>query len=605
MERVSRLIICAVTASLLVSSSTAVAKDVAEDKTLTVCTNLKTGVQSISKTGRCNDRIHETRTWYKPGSAPSGTPGSKLIEITSCASKNASTQIIRTRERCNPTTQVTEQWQRFLGQPLAPSITSVVMGLSGSATLNINPPAADGGARISAYVVTSTPGGVTATYLPAAIRSAKILGLTPGITHSFKVVATNSQGSSPASAASVPALAPTVPGTPVITRVVSTGTNTALLSFTAPLDNGGLPITSFVATSRPGGMQTTLLQSSSGTFNISNLAHSTNYTFTVTAHNAAGASPSSAVSSSIATAVPPPPPPPMPAFTLSASTETRTVNTLATGFTVTSTGGPATFSISPAAPAGMTFNTVTGAFSGTPTAAAAAVNYTVAASNETGSATRVFSFTVSPRVFALGEIGPGGGIVFFVADGNFTQVGATGTMCTTNCKYLEVAPKTWFGGTADPKITFSPNFNAIPAPGAFLRTIGGGYQNSVAVVNLYGDVDTHANGAARRYRGNDQTDWFLPSQNELNQLCVYFSNAATRAENISETWAGGGLCNGSAITGRGGIGGFSTGLYHASSVLEAAQANSYQQDLANGNVPYIRDIRRDAVSNVRPIRAFG
>jgi hypothetical protein len=253
----------------------------------------------------------------------------------------------------------------------------------------------------------------------------------------------------------------------------------------------------------------------------------------------------------------------------------------------------------------MSFNTVTGAFSGTPTAAAAAINYTVGASNETGSVTRVFSFTVSPRVFALGEIGPGGGIVFFVADGSFTQVGATGTMCTTNCKYLEVAPKTWFGGAADPKIIYSPNFNTIPAPGAFLRTIGGGYQNSVAVVNLYGDVNTHASGAARNYRGNEQTDWFLPSQNELNQLCVYFSNAATRTENIQETWAGGGLCNGSAITGRGGIGGFSTGLYHASSVLEAAQANSYQQDLANGNVPYIRDIRRDAISNVRPIRAFG
>jgi hypothetical protein len=575
MKRIVRLIICAVTASLLVSLPTAKAKDVAVDKTLTLCTNLKTGVQSISKTGRCNDRIHETRTWYKPGSAPSGTPGSKLIEMTSCASKKASTQIIRTRERCNPTTQVTEQWQRFLGQPLAPSITSVVMGLSGSATLSISPPAVDGGARISTYVVTSIPGGVTATYSPAAIRSAKILGLTPGITHSFKVVATNSQGSSPASAASVPALAPTVPGTPVITRVVSTGTNTALLSFTAPLDNGGLTITSFVATSRPGGLQTTLFQSSSGTFNISNLAHSTNYTFTVTAHNAAGASPSSAVSSSIATAVPPPPPPPMPAFTLSASTETRTVNTLATGFTVTSTGGPATFSISPAAPAGMTFNTVTGAFSGTPTAAAAAVNYTVAASNETGSATRTFTFTVTAIVFTVGQTGPGGGTVFFAATTPF----ACGPTLVAMCSYLEAAPSGWNTG-ADPSISWATNVNnnqttVVPGVGARQTAIGTGFRNSDAIVAQTGNVAaSSAAVAARAYRGNGLTDWYLPSKDELNEL---------RAERTT-------------------VGGFQDGNYWSSTETNTRADLSWRQVFGNN---FQNDGFKSATDSVRPIRAFG
>jgi hypothetical protein len=85
-----------------------------------------------------------------------------------------------------------------------------------------------------------------------------------------------------------------------------------------------------------------------------------------------------------------------PAFTLSSSSETRTVNTAATGFTINSTGGTiASFAISPSSPAGMSFNTTTGAFTGTPTSAASATAYTITATNASGSATRTFTLTVS------------------------------------------------------------------------------------------------------------------------------------------------------------------------------------------------------------------
>ena len=297
----------------------------------------------------------------------------------------------------------------------------------------------------------------------------------------------------------------------------------------------------------------------------------------------------------------------IPAFTLSSTTESRTVNTAATGFTINSTGGAiASFAIN-ATPPGMSFNTTTGALTGTPNTVAAATNYTITATNASGNATQTFTLTVIARVYALGETGPGGGIVFYVSAGTFTQTGAIGTMCTTDCKYLEVAPNTWNGGTSDPKIIWqpAPSFGAIPAPGAALRTIGGGYQNSVTVAQWLGDNSTHANGAARRYTGNGLQDWFLPSQNELNQLCVYFSNAATTAQNIAETWSGDGLCNGNAATGRGGIGGFTAGMYHSSSDLAATIANSYMQNLSTGAIPYIRDVRRSYVNSVRPIRAFG
>jgi hypothetical protein len=84
-----------------------------------------------------------------------------------------------------------------------------------------------------------------------------------------------------------------------------------------------------------------------------------------------------------------------PAFTLSSSSETRTVNTAAIGFSINSTGGAiASFTIS-ATPAGMSFNTSTGALTGTPTTVASATAYTVTATNTTGSTTQTFTLTVS------------------------------------------------------------------------------------------------------------------------------------------------------------------------------------------------------------------
>ena len=50
---------------------------------------------------------------------------------------------------------------------------------------------------------------------------------------------------------------------------------------------------------------------------------------------------------------------------------------------------------------------------------------------------------------AVGDTGPGGGLVFYVhydADDLFT----CGATLASTCKYLEVAPNTWDGGSADP-----------------------------------------------------------------------------------------------------------------------------------------------------------
>jgi hypothetical protein len=180
------------------------------------------------------------------------------------------------------------------------------------------------------------------------------------------------------------------PPAPTIGAVSATGATTVSVSFTAPATNGGSAITSYTATSSPGGITGSILQSGSGTINVTGLTPSTSYTFTVKAINSISTSSASSASASITTNVG------APAFTLSSSTESKTANTAISGYTITSTGGAiASYAISPVAPAGLTFNTTTGLLTGTPTEVAPATTYTVTATNATSSTTQTFTLTVT------------------------------------------------------------------------------------------------------------------------------------------------------------------------------------------------------------------
>jgi hypothetical protein len=91
-----------------------------------------------------------------------------------------------------------------------------------------------------------------------------------------------------------------------------------------------------------------------------------------------------------------------PAFTLSPSSESKVVNTAISGYSISSSGGAiASYSISPAAPAGLTFNTSTGLLTGTPTVVAVETTYTITATNATGSAAKTFTLTVAPTAPAF------------------------------------------------------------------------------------------------------------------------------------------------------------------------------------------------------------
>ncbi len=224
------------------------------------------------------------------------------------------------------------------------------------------------------------------------------------------------------------------------------------------------------------------------------------------------------------TPAPTTPPIAIPAFTLSSATESRTVNTAATGFTINSTGGAiASFAIN-ATPPGMSFNTTTGALTGTPNTVAAATNYTITATNASGSATQTFRLTVTAVVYTVGQTGPGGGKVFYVAATPFS----CGPTRGTTCSYLEAAPNGWQGAgatddrTPDTNRTWSPEGQRSEVI-ASQEGIGWGYKHSVTIAALAGSNTTNSAATlARSYSvvvgATVYNDWFLPSKDELNEM---------------------------------------------------------------------------------------
>ena len=226
-----------------------------------------------------------------------------------------------------------------------------------------------------------------------------------------------------------------------------------------------------------------------------------------------------------------------PAFTLSSGTLTTTQNVAITSYSINSSGGTiANYSISPALNNGtLAFNTTTGLVSGTPTNVQGSTTYTVTATNATSTATRTFTITVTAPTCAqggtcaLGDTGPGGGVVFYVhvdADNMFTSTGST---CNTSCKYLESA-LTDSGGAQ----TWCSNNNLTL--NVTTTAVGGGMANTTTA-----DITCTATSAiqsAANYsttvNGTTYSDWHLPSKDELNEL--YTNRARVLGFSFANYW---------------------------------------------------------------------
>jgi hypothetical protein len=182
-------------------------------------------------------------------------------------------------------------------RPDAPTITGVVSG-DAQVAVSFTAPSSNGGSAITSYTATSSPGGLTGTVAQSGDGTITVTGLTNGTGYTFTVSATNTIGTSAASAASSSLTPLGAPSSPTITGVAS-GDEQVIVSFTAPSSNGGSAITSYTATTSPGGLTGTVSQSGDGTITVTGLTNGNGYTFTVTATNAIGTSVASAASSSV------------------------------------------------------------------------------------------------------------------------------------------------------------------------------------------------------------------------------------------------------------------------------------------------------------------
>jgi len=370
-------------------------------------------------------------------------------------------------------------------------------GVTASTTINItiNPPAPVisytgspfsyiAGVAISSLTPNNT-GGAAATWaispgLPAGLSFDTTTGIisgTPTAVSSqttYTITATNAGGSG-----STTIKITVNPGPPVISYTPST--NVYLLLNTIPSltpTNTGGPATSWsISPGLPLGLS---FSTSTGVISGTPLLVSAMTTYTITATNAGGSG-STTVNLKVDLLGP--------SIVYSPSSNTFVVNSAISTWTPTVvTGTPTSYSISPGLPAGLSFNTSTGAITGTPTATSPNTIYTVTASNAGGSSTTtihitinnpsppVISYTPSTKIFTTGvaittwtpsntggpavswSVSPSlpAGLSFDTTTGNIT---GTPTAITATATYTVTATNTGGSGSTSVTITVNP-----PAP---------------------------------------------------------------------------------------------------------------------------------------------
>ena len=126
---------------------------------------------------------------------------------------------------------------------------------------------------------------------------------------------------------------------------------------------------------------------------------------------------------------------------------------------------------------------------------------------------------------SVGNVGPGGGVVFYDA-GSQQNWG----------RYLEVAPKQWFDGivfAGEPEQRWLSYYEVFKSTGT---EIGTGKSNSTLVVAGLSNVQSLQDWMSLfilvpKYAGGGKSDWYLPSKDELNELCKYAWNQRSGESN--------------------------------------------------------------------------
>jgi DNA-binding beta-propeller fold protein YncE len=185
--------------------------------------------------------------------------------------------------------------------PEAPTSVSATSAVIAQSDVTWTAPTASGGAAITGYRVTSSPGGRTCTTTVGL--SCTVTGLAPGTSYTFSVKAENSYGFSLASDASSSVTTPTtVPDAPTGVSATDAANGQSVVSWTAPADTGGTSITGYTVTSSGG--QTCSWTTGDLSCTVTGLTNGASYTFTVTATNARGTGSASSASNSVTPVAP-------------------------------------------------------------------------------------------------------------------------------------------------------------------------------------------------------------------------------------------------------------------------------------------------------------
>lgn len=184
--------------------------------------------------------------------------------------------------------------------------------------------------------------------------------------------------------------------------------------------------------------------------------------------------------------------------------------------------------------------------------------------------------TPSARSYALGDIGPGGGLVFLISGG----------------KTYEMAPKTW-SGASDPTVNWC-NDALLDVPGAVGTAVGDGSANTTAIDAA---CTSGAGQSAADYSANGISDWFLPSKDELNAMCNYSRNPGSPALPSVSCFGSTGSTQDTDFAN--GQYGFAVNTYWSSS--QNAANGAWFQTATGGQSP---GGAKSDMLRVRPIRAF-
>ena len=178
-------------------------------------------------------------------------------------------------------------------------------------------------------------------------------------------------------------------------------------------------------------------------------------------------------------------------------------------------------------------------------------------------------------VYNLRDRGPVGGLIFYI-NPNYK---------TDGWRYLEAAPED--AGTTSEWLSSDRFLNNDLADGGTLTAIGTGKNNTAKILQYKGSDTAGAAEYCDTLMVNGYSDWFLPSNDELNQMCWILHSRKYNAED-------------NPAYGANRVGGFTViGYYWSSSelVIDGSRLQSF-----NGGLQF--SSQKSNNQNLRAVRAF-